>query len=208
MPSTASAAGSWTTNAISTHPSARAPTSAWPGDTAPAWITGGRNTLAIRISAHPVVVQLCEALGHALVSTSANPTGIKPALNALQLHRYFDAMVDAILVSQLSTYISFAVLANMIRHAILDDLGLADFRIMVVVGVGLFYLGKQTAYYINRPEYRIPIWLNTISMFIIVGFSLLLPEPQYILFGAAFSKMVYIAMNYRTQIKLYGHAHL
>jgi len=119
-----------------------------------------------------------------------------------------DSNGDAILVSQLSTYISFAVLANMIRHAILDDLGLADFRIMVVVGVGLFYLGKQTAYYVNRPEYRLPIWLNTISMSIIVGFSLFLPEPQYILFGAAFSKMVYIAMNYRTQVKLYGHAHL
>ena len=69
-------------------------------DTAPPWITGGRGTIAIRISAHPVVVQLCEALGHGLVSTSANPTGKKPALSALRLHRYFDGRVDAILVSQ------------------------------------------------------------------------------------------------------------
>ncbi len=65
----------------------------------PSWLTGGRNSLAIRISAHPVVMQLCDSLGHALVSTSANPAGKKPALNALQLHRHFEGLVDAILVS-------------------------------------------------------------------------------------------------------------
>ena len=68
-------------------------------DTAPDWITGGRKTLAIRITSHPVVTQLCDKLGHALVSTSANPAGKKPALNALQLHRYFGGLVDAMLVS-------------------------------------------------------------------------------------------------------------
>lgn len=68
-------------------------------NTAPAWITGGRHTLAIRISTHPVVIQLCNRLGHALVSTSANPSGKPPALKPLQLHSYFDGLVDAILVS-------------------------------------------------------------------------------------------------------------
>jgi len=33
----------------------------------------------------------------------------------------------------------------MIRHAILNDLGIHDFRIMVMIGVATFYLGKQTA---------------------------------------------------------------
>lgn len=115
---------------------------------------------------------------------------------------------DAILFSQLSTYISFAVLANMIRHAILGDLAIDDFRIMVIVGVGLFYLGKQTAYYVNRPEYRGYIMLNTLVMFGIATLALFLPKPQYILFGAAFSKLVYIAMNFRAQRKLYGKVHL
>ena len=68
-------------------------------DTTPGWITGGRDTVAIRITTHPVVMHLCDHLGHALVSTSANPAGKKPALNALQLHRYFDGLVDAMLVS-------------------------------------------------------------------------------------------------------------
>lgn len=46
---------------------------------APAWITGGRASIAVRISAHPVVVALCEAFGGALVSTSANRGGEPPA---------------------------------------------------------------------------------------------------------------------------------
>jgi L-threonylcarbamoyladenylate synthase len=66
---------------------------------APSWITGRHHTVAIRISTHPLVIELCDRLGHALVSTSANPAGKKPALNALQLHRYFDGLLDAMLIS-------------------------------------------------------------------------------------------------------------
>ncbi len=66
---------------------------------APGWITGRHQTVAIRISTHPLVIELCDRLGHALVSTSANPAGKKPALNALQLHRYFNGRVDAMLIS-------------------------------------------------------------------------------------------------------------
>ena len=119
-----------------------------------------------------------------------------------------DADGDAILSSQLLTYLSFAVLANMIRHAILDDLAINDFRVMVMVGMGLFYLGKQTAYFVNRAEYRGYIWLNTLTMFAIASGALLLPTPQLIFFGAAFSKLIYIAMNYRAQVRLYGRVHL
>ena len=68
-------------------------------DDAPEWITGRHNTIAIRITSHPLVMRLCDQLGHALVSTSANPAGRKPALNALQLHRYFDGLVDSMLIS-------------------------------------------------------------------------------------------------------------
>ncbi len=66
---------------------------------APSWITGRHRTVAIRISTPPLVIALCDRLGHALVSTSANPAGKKPALSALQLHRYFDGRVDALLIS-------------------------------------------------------------------------------------------------------------
>lgn len=42
---------------------------------APQWITGAHDSIAVRISAHPLVVALCHAFGGALVSTSANRAG-------------------------------------------------------------------------------------------------------------------------------------
>lgn len=68
-------------------------------DSAPVWLSGGRSTLAIRVTSHPLVTRLCDRLGHSLVSTSANPSGKNPATNPLQLHRYFDGLVDAMLIS-------------------------------------------------------------------------------------------------------------
>ena len=41
----------------------------------PRWITGAHDSVAVRISAHPQVVELCNAFGGALVSTSANRAG-------------------------------------------------------------------------------------------------------------------------------------
>lgn len=41
----------------------------------PRWITGAHAGVAVRVSAHPVVIALCEAFGGPLVSTSANPAG-------------------------------------------------------------------------------------------------------------------------------------
>lgn len=66
---------------------------------APDWITGGGDAIAVRISDHAVVRSLCVRVGFPLVSTSANPAGRKPARCALELHRYFDGIVAAILVS-------------------------------------------------------------------------------------------------------------
>jgi len=45
-----------------------------PSDT-PGWLRGAHDTLAVRVTAHPVAAALCEAFGGALVSTSANRSG-------------------------------------------------------------------------------------------------------------------------------------
>jgi len=45
----------------------------------PRWITGSHDGVAVRVSAHPDVVALCEAFGGPLVSTSANLAGEPPA---------------------------------------------------------------------------------------------------------------------------------
>lgn len=70
----------------------------------PKWLTGDNTTLAIRITKHPVITELCNQLRHPLVSSSANPSTKKPALNALQVHRHFHDKVHAILISDTNHY--------------------------------------------------------------------------------------------------------
>ncbi len=79
----------------------------WPGpvtwlipnnDVAPPWITGGRATLAVRVTAHPVAAALCRTFGAALVSTSANPQGLPAATTATKVHRYFGRWLGSALI--------------------------------------------------------------------------------------------------------------
>ncbi len=63
----------------------------------PNWLTGGREMLAVRVTAHPLVRSLCGAFGGALVSTSANPAGRPPARTSLEVRRYFGFKLGAIL---------------------------------------------------------------------------------------------------------------
>ena len=53
------------------------------------WVTGGRDTVAVRVSAHPQVRALSVAFSGPLVSTSANPAGLAPALDEDQARSYF-----------------------------------------------------------------------------------------------------------------------
>lgn len=48
-------------------------------------LTGEHDTIAVRVTAHPLVRQLCEAFGGAIVSTSANLAGLRPAKNVHQV---------------------------------------------------------------------------------------------------------------------------
>ena len=66
---------------------------------APSWLIDENNTVTIRISQNHTIENLCSALGHAIISTSANISGKKPARNTIDLHRYFHHSVDKILAS-------------------------------------------------------------------------------------------------------------
>jgi L-threonylcarbamoyladenylate synthase len=50
----------------------------------PAWLSGMHESLAVRVTAHPLAAALCDAFGGAIVSTSANASGRPPARTALQ----------------------------------------------------------------------------------------------------------------------------
>ncbi len=63
----------------------------------PVWLTGGRDTLAVRVTSHPLAAELCRAWGGPLVSTSANLHGRRPATSALAVRRAFNGKLDYIL---------------------------------------------------------------------------------------------------------------
>ena len=94
----------WLTHSLSTGQRAKLELT-WPGPTtwlvphhglAPAWICGAFDTVAIRVSAHRGVAELCRHWGGPLVSTSANPAGCQPATEAFQCRRYFGSELDEI----------------------------------------------------------------------------------------------------------------
>lgn len=55
----------------------------------PTWISGQHDRVAIRVTNHPLVQQLCHAFGGAIVSTSANPAGLNAAKTANDVDKYF-----------------------------------------------------------------------------------------------------------------------
>jgi L-threonylcarbamoyladenylate synthase len=63
----------------------------------PQWLTGRHNSLAVRITDHPLAAALCNACHSALVSTSANISGHAPARTPLDVHRQFGDRLEYIL---------------------------------------------------------------------------------------------------------------
>lgn len=68
---------------------------------APRWITGGRRSVAVRVTAHPLARELCRAAGEALVSTSANVSRRPPHRRLLRLRRDLGPRVDYVLAGPL-----------------------------------------------------------------------------------------------------------
>jgi len=64
---------------------------------APPWITGGRATLAVRLTTHPLARALCRSFGFPIVSTSANRAGRPPARSALQVQLRLGDGIDYLL---------------------------------------------------------------------------------------------------------------
>ena len=56
---------------------------------APRWLRGAHETLAVRLTAHRQAAQLCRSVNSALVSTSANRSGQRPAKTYAQCRRLF-----------------------------------------------------------------------------------------------------------------------
>jgi L-threonylcarbamoyladenylate synthase len=82
----------------------------WPGPVtwvlaarpaAPRWLTGGRDSVAVRLTDHPLARELCRRVGQAIVSTSANLSGRPPFRRVLPLRRGLGSAVDYVLAGRL-----------------------------------------------------------------------------------------------------------
>lgn len=70
----------------------------------PEWVKGQYNSVACRLSVHPLIRGFCGKLGSAIISTSANPAGKAPATNPLRLRQYFGEQLDYILPGPLGKF--------------------------------------------------------------------------------------------------------
>lgn len=66
----------------------------------PEWITGQHDTVALRVTDHPLVKALCAQTGP-IVSTSANPAGRPSARSRLRVEQYFHGQLDGVLGGEL-----------------------------------------------------------------------------------------------------------
>ncbi|EGV33678.1 ribosome maturation factor rimN [Thiorhodococcus drewsii AZ1] len=85
--------------------------SSWPGpntwlfpasERTPDWLTGRFETLAVRVTAHPIAAALCRAYGGPIVSTSANRAQLRPARTAVQVRLGFENGPDYVLAGACS----------------------------------------------------------------------------------------------------------
>lgn len=86
--------------------------STWPGpvtwafpasNLVPAWICGDKNTVALRITDHPIARQICQLLKMAIVSTSANRSGEEPARSVLAVQEMFEQEIDLIIEGEVGS---------------------------------------------------------------------------------------------------------
>lgn len=68
----------------------------------PRWISGEHPTVAVRVSAHPIVQALCQAYGGPIVSTSANRQGELPLRDSRTVQMIFGKHIDLIVPGKVS----------------------------------------------------------------------------------------------------------
>lgn len=82
----------------------------WPGpvtwvfpasEKVPPWIRGQHETIALRISSHPIIQLLCNQFEQPIVSTSANVEGQPPARDAATVITQFANKIDYLIAGEL-----------------------------------------------------------------------------------------------------------
>ncbi|WP_394128364.1 L-threonylcarbamoyladenylate synthase [Vibrio hepatarius] len=81
----------------------------WPGpvtwimpssDKVSNWVSGQHDSIAVRVTDHPLVQKMCNAFGKPLTSTSANLTGEPPCVTTEQVYQHLGDKLVAVLEGQ------------------------------------------------------------------------------------------------------------
>jgi len=87
----------------------------------PVWLRGSHDSLAFRVTSHPIAAALCTAWGGPLVSTSANLHGGHPTNSPLMVRKVFNGQLDAILHgprgNNMASEIRDGLTGTVLRHA-------------------------------------------------------------------------------------------
>lgn len=103
----------------------------------------------------------------------------------------------SVLYSHFFVFVGLSILASLIRHAILDDMVESDFRTLSVIGAVCFFIGKQYGYFMERRELRAQLVVNTLVVFVLCAFAMLLPGTSYILLGLTIAVICYAFLSLR-----------
>ena len=87
--------------------------------TVPPLIRGQYHSVAVRISTHSACQKLCLAIGHPIVSSSANPAGLTAATDIDTICTYFPAGLDAIFDAPLGNYQQTSVIRDAVSNQVL-----------------------------------------------------------------------------------------
>ncbi len=103
--------------------------STWPGPVTwlipdpenlyPSWVKGEHSSVAIRISAHPLVHSLCSAFGSPIISTSANKAGEPEIRSRLRIEEVFSSRIDFVLDGDLGDSSQPSQIRDLVSGAVL-----------------------------------------------------------------------------------------
>lgn len=82
-------------------------------------LVGEHDTLAVRVTAHPVARQLCEHFGKPIVSTSANTTGSAPARSVAELNQQFNSGLSCIVGGEVDRQASSSEIRDLATNKVI-----------------------------------------------------------------------------------------
>lgn len=82
-------------------------------------LTGDHETLAVRVTAHPIAHQLCEHFAKPIVSTSANKAGFEPARSITELNQQFSTGLSCIVDGEINLNASPSEIRDLVTNKII-----------------------------------------------------------------------------------------